>query len=117
MFREMIFHNETDSTPVSTFRSLNGFASALPVSRKRSRDSFSFNPSLINATNVDLNQHQFDQFGEFTFLNEDISLQMYQQQLEIDQLIFHHVSNIIDLFISILSGYIQWYVSFLKFNI
>lgn len=74
----------------------SGLTSSInPVSRKRSRDSSSFNPhfSIPNAPIVNLNQNQ-QQFGSFTFLNEDISSQIYQQQLEIDRLIVHHTEKV-----------------------
>ncbi|KAK1430887.1 hypothetical protein QVD17_13983 [Tagetes erecta] len=85
----------TDSIQTLPLKSINGFASGLSISRKRSRDSSSFNPSLISIPNVSLNyQHQNGQFGELTLLNDDISSQMYQQQLEIDRFVVHHTENV-----------------------
>nr|XP_043628895.1 probable BOI-related E3 ubiquitin-protein ligase 2 [Erigeron canadensis] len=61
----------------------SGLTSVIPVSRKL--PSSSLNQPIIN-----LNQHLL---GSFMFLNQDISSQMYQQQLEIDQFITHHTEN------------------------
>lgn len=66
-----------DSIPSPAF---SGLTSNVPISRKRSRDSCFVNP----------NQQQFDTFA---LLNDDISSQMYQQQLEMDRFIAHHVRN------------------------
>ncbi|KAI3804703.1 hypothetical protein L1987_26446 [Smallanthus sonchifolius] len=89
----MYVSGRTDSFPVPDFKPVSGLTSTLPISRKRLRDSSSFNPqfSVLNTPNVNLNNGHW--FGEFTFLGEDVSLQIYQQQLEIDRLIAHHVRN------------------------
>ncbi|KAD4178690.1 hypothetical protein R6Q59_022346 [Mikania micrantha] len=79
----------TDSFLAPDFKSVSGLASGVPSSRKRSRDSSSIRPSFYvpNAPNVDPNGLHF---GEYTFLGEDFSMQIHQQQLEIDRLIAHH---------------------------
>lgn len=55
----------------------------VPLSRKRSRDN---NVNSIN------NYHHPSGCGSFSFLGEDISLQIQQQQLDIDHLISQRVS-------------------------
>lgn len=72
---------------MNDFKAESRLTSSIPISRKRLRDSSSFNPDL-STTN-----------GAFAFLSNDISSQMYQQQLEIDRFIDHHVSNNILYFI------------------
>ncbi|XP_076903136.1 putative BOI-related E3 ubiquitin-protein ligase 3 [Bidens hawaiensis] len=59
----------------------------LPVSRKRSRVSYSMSP-LSDAQNV--NRDLTDHCASFMFLGEDISSQIRQQQFEIDQLVARH---------------------------
>ncbi|XP_076928061.1 putative BOI-related E3 ubiquitin-protein ligase 3 [Bidens hawaiensis] len=59
----------------------------LPVSRKRSRDSCPFDdPSDLSFPNNNNNN------GIFTFLDQDISMQIYQQ-LEIDRFISQHMEK------------------------
>lgn len=58
-------------------------ANHLPVSRKRSRDPM--NPMMACQT------QNGNRCGSFTFLGEDVSLQMFQHQSEIDRLIAQHV--------------------------
>ncbi|KAI3810114.1 hypothetical protein L1987_19723 [Smallanthus sonchifolius] len=68
---------------------------SLPISRKRSREFCSFDPSVLSFPNgqfVDqneLNNHN----GIFTFLGNDISMQICQQQLEIDRFVAQHTEN------------------------
>lgn len=63
----------------------------LPVSRKRSRD-FSSMCTSSDALNVNRNHnHPVKHFAAFTFLGEDISSQIQQQQFEIDQFITRQV--------------------------
>lgn len=61
----------------------------IPVSRKRSREAInsplSLSPSAVQ------NQSVNNRCGSFTFLGEDISFQIQQQQLEIDRFIAQHV--------------------------
>lgn len=61
-----------DPAPV---KAESGLTYNLPISRKRARDE-SFMMSFP---------------GNFSFLGQDISLQMHQQQLEIDRFISQHV--------------------------
>lgn len=70
----------SDSAPVKTvtMKSDSGRTYAVPISRKRSRDEI----NLQNANN---------RFGSFTFLGEDISFQIQQQQSEFDRFIAQHV--------------------------
>ncbi|KAI4333336.1 hypothetical protein L6164_018164 [Bauhinia variegata] len=60
----------------------------VPVPRKRSRDSI--NPYLCYPTTT----HSHKNCGSFSFLGEDISLQIQQQQLDIDRLIAHHMEKV-----------------------
>ncbi|KAK9077652.1 hypothetical protein SSX86_005989 [Deinandra increscens subsp. villosa] len=89
---EVYGSGRTDSFLAPDFKAESGLASGASFSRKRLRDSSSFYPSLPNAPIV--NVHDVGQvFGEFAFLGEDVSSQIYQQQLEIDCLIAHHIEN------------------------
>ncbi|KAJ0593672.1 putative E3 ubiquitin-protein ligase BOI [Helianthus annuus] len=63
----------------------------LPVSRKRSRDS-SYMCSFSDAQ--DVNRRLVDQSDRFTFLGHDISSQIRQQQLEIDQFVDRHAEKL-----------------------
>lgn len=78
--------------PVPDFKAESRVTSSFPFSRKRLRDSSSFNPLLCipDAPIVNPNQQQFH---VFEFLGEDFSSQIYQQQLEIDSFIDRHVRN------------------------
>ncbi|XP_076909891.1 putative BOI-related E3 ubiquitin-protein ligase 3 [Bidens hawaiensis] len=64
---------------------------SLPVSRKRSRLSYSMSP-LSDAQNV--NRNLMDHCPSFTFLGEDISSQIRQQEIEIDQLVARHAEKL-----------------------
>ncbi|KAI3755971.1 hypothetical protein L1987_55782 [Smallanthus sonchifolius] len=90
----MYSSGRTDMFPAPDFNPVIGLTSTLPISRKRLRDSSSFNLpfSVPNAPNVNLNNG--DQFRELTFLGGDVSSQIYQQQLEIDRLIAHHTEKV-----------------------
>ncbi|XP_071698627.1 probable BOI-related E3 ubiquitin-protein ligase 3 [Rutidosis leptorrhynchoides] len=70
----------------------SGLTCSLPISRKRSRDSSDYNTliSLVDSQS----QNQLKQSRNYTFLGEDISLQIQQQQLEIDQYIAHHTEKL-----------------------
>ncbi|KAI3703735.1 hypothetical protein L1987_73929 [Smallanthus sonchifolius] len=86
-----------DPFPAPAFKAESGLTSNLPISRKRLRDSSSFNQpfSLPNAPIANLNQQQFGAYAHaFEFLTDGISLQMYQQQLEIDRFISHHTEKV-----------------------
>lgn len=79
----------TDSFPTPAFKADSGLTSSLP--RKRPRHDAhvsSFTPpfSLPNAPIVNQNEH-----GTFAFFGEDIASHIYQQQLEIDRFVSHHV--------------------------
>lgn len=87
----------TDSIPAPkpAMKADSGLTYAFPVSRKRSRDStnplVSFpNGQILNHSNTS-NNHSSNCGGFFTFLGEDISLQIQQQQLEIDRFLTQHV--------------------------
>lgn len=74
----------------------SGLTYAFPVSRKRSRDStnplISFpNAQILSHTN---NNHATNCGGFFTFLGEDISSQIHQQQLEIDRFVTQHTETV-----------------------
>lgn len=97
--REMIyqgnggrFDNRLDQTAFGSISKMDlkaesGLTSNHPLSRKRSLDVSSFNPPLISIPDAPIN------VDEFAFLREDISSQMYQQQLEIDRFIAHHTEK------------------------
>ncbi|KAJ9562567.1 hypothetical protein OSB04_007727 [Centaurea solstitialis] len=75
--------------------------SGLPISRKRSRETSSFDhPSFpnSNAQFVEQNQvnndHNNDQRVAFTFLGQDVSMQIYHQQVEIDRFIANHTEKV-----------------------
>ncbi|KAL4554589.1 hypothetical protein LXL04_037183 [Taraxacum kok-saghyz] len=79
---------DTVHAPVTAtgLKAESGLTYSLPIARKRSRDSSSFDPSVLNYPNAQfVNQNQIN--GSFTFLGQDISMQIYQQQLEIDRFI------------------------------
>ncbi|KAM0029392.1 putative transcription factor interactor and regulator Znf-B family [Helianthus debilis subsp. tardiflorus] len=64
----------------------------LPVSRKRSRDS-SYNMCSFSDAQ-DVSRRLLDQCDSFTFLGQDISSQIRQQQLEIDQFVDLHAEKL-----------------------
>ncbi|GFP97878.1 probable boi-related E3 ubiquitin-protein ligase 3 [Phtheirospermum japonicum] len=59
-----------------------------PVSRKRSREAIN---SLLTVNN---NNNHNNRCGSFTFLGEDVSFQIQQQQLEVDRLIAQHTEKV-----------------------
>nr|XP_043628201.1 probable BOI-related E3 ubiquitin-protein ligase 2 [Erigeron canadensis] len=69
--------------------------STLPVSRKRSRDSDSYS-SMYPFSNGPIagNRNLNNCRSHFTFLGEDISSQIQQQQLEIDQFVAIHTEKV-----------------------
>ncbi|XP_042752235.1 probable BOI-related E3 ubiquitin-protein ligase 3 isoform X2 [Lactuca sativa] len=74
-----------DTIPATGLKADSGLTYSLPISRKRSRDSSSFDPTVLSFPNAQfVNQNQN---ATFTFLGHDISMQIYQQQLEIDRFI------------------------------
>ncbi|KAK2971992.1 hypothetical protein RJ640_005012 [Escallonia rubra] len=83
----------SDSVPAKTaMKSDSGLTYALPVSRKRPRDQSAINPFVSFPITAHQNPNHQNRTGPFTFLGEDISLQIQQQQLEIDRFIAQHVS-------------------------
>ncbi|XP_057486404.1 probable BOI-related E3 ubiquitin-protein ligase 3 [Actinidia eriantha] len=79
-------------TPANTgMKSDSGLTYALPVSRKRSRDSIH---PLISFPNGQIQNQNSNRCGPFTFLGEDISLQVQQQQLEVHRLIAQHTEKL-----------------------
>lgn len=82
----------TDSIPAKTapMKSESGLSYA--VSRKRSSDAM--NPLLSSFPGVVQNQNANYRCGSFTFLGEDISFQIQQQQLEIDRFIAQQTEKV-----------------------
>ncbi|XP_059666662.1 probable BOI-related E3 ubiquitin-protein ligase 3 [Cornus florida] len=78
----------TESVPakVTATKAESGLTYNLPISRKRPRDSI--NPYQ------NLNQNYNNRSGSYTFLGEDISLQIQLQQLEIDRFIAQHTEKV-----------------------
>lgn len=75
----------------------SGLTYSIPISRKRSRDSSStFDASEFLCQNGQfVNGNEFDSQKEmFTFLGQDMSMQIYQQQLEIDRFIANHTEKV-----------------------
>nr|XP_043620748.1 probable BOI-related E3 ubiquitin-protein ligase 2 [Erigeron canadensis] len=82
---------------LNPLKSESGLTCSLPVSRKRPRDN---NSTTTNNNNVDhhhmnhlfslVNSRNMNVHNNYSFLGEDISLQLQQQQLEIDQFVAHH---------------------------
>ncbi|KAL0310869.1 UNVERIFIED_CONTAM: putative BOI-related E3 ubiquitin-protein ligase 3 [Sesamum angustifolium] len=64
----------------------------IPPSRKRSREAINF-PLSSSPTAVQ-NQCVNNRCGSFTFLGEDITFQIQQQQLEIDRFIAQHTEKV-----------------------
>ncbi|KAL8205669.1 hypothetical protein R6Q57_009220 [Mikania cordata] len=86
------FTDSTNAFPANTapIKAESGLTCSLPVSRKRARDCSDFNTlnSFVNS------QNQIQRCGTYSFLGEDISMQIQQQQLEIDQFIAHHTDKL-----------------------
>lgn len=76
--------------PKNAMKSDSGLTYGFPPSRKRSREEA--NP-LISCPPF---QNASNRCGSFSFLGEDISLQIQQQQLEVDRFIAQHVSELFD---------------------
>ncbi|PWA74197.1 Zinc finger, RING-type [Artemisia annua] len=77
----------------------SGLTYSIPISRKRSRESSSFDASEFlcqnnNAQFVNGNEFDSQNKGIFTFLGQDMSMQIYQQQLEIDRFIANHTEKV-----------------------
>ncbi|XP_028799558.1 probable BOI-related E3 ubiquitin-protein ligase 2 [Neltuma alba] len=80
-----------DSVPQkNTMKSESGLTTYnVPVPRKRSRDSINY-PLLSYPVSTQTHKN----CGFFSFLGEDISLQIHQQQLDIDRLISQHMEKV-----------------------
>lgn len=79
------------TTTTTAMKSDSGLTYNFPtLSRKRSRDSSSIDPFLSPYQTATKNCG-----ASFSFLGEDISLQIQQHQFDIDHLISHHVCIII----------------------
>ncbi|KAI3510118.1 hypothetical protein L1887_25648 [Cichorium endivia] len=85
-----------DTLPATALKADSGLTYSLPISRKRSRDSTTFDPTVLSFPSAQfVNQNQLNnQNGTFTFLGQDISMQIYQQQLEIDRFIAHQTEKV-----------------------
>ncbi|KAI3466335.1 hypothetical protein Pfo_022998 [Paulownia fortunei] len=83
----------TGTLPVKTaaMKSESGLT-YVPVSRKRSREAD--NSLLSSIPSVVQNQSVNNHCGTFTFLGEDISFQIQQQQLEIDRFMAQHTEKV-----------------------
>lgn len=75
-----------DCVPV---KSESGLTYNLPVQRKRSRDSLT---PFLSYKNTNAMPHKNP--TSFSFLGEDMSLQIQQQQLEVDRLISQHMAKV-----------------------
>ncbi|XP_010242079.1 PREDICTED: probable BOI-related E3 ubiquitin-protein ligase 3 [Nelumbo nucifera] len=85
------FYNSviSDSVPATTtMKADSGLTYNLPVSRKRSRDSTTNSFIAMPESQKD------SRTSPLSFLGEDISLQIQQQQLEIDRLIDQHTEKV-----------------------
>ncbi|KAG5546841.1 hypothetical protein RHGRI_018870 [Rhododendron griersonianum] len=80
------------NTNNSAMKSDSGLSYPIPsVSRKRTRDSI--NP-LLSFPNGQIYNQSNNRCSSFTFLGEDVSLQIHQQQLEIDRFIAQHTVKV-----------------------
>ncbi|KZV56311.1 hypothetical protein F511_00308 [Dorcoceras hygrometricum] len=82
----------TIAPKAEAMKSDSGITCAMPVSRKRSRDPVS--PLLSTFTNVLPSQSANHRCGSLTFLGEDISSHIQQQQMEIDHIISQHTEKV-----------------------
>lgn len=90
------FNDSINAFPANTgnLKSDSGLTCSLPVSRKRARDCSDINNTLLSFVNSQNTNQNQNQIGSYTFLGEDISLQIQQQQLEIDQFVAHHTEKV-----------------------
>ncbi|KAL9159871.1 hypothetical protein ABFS82_08G162800 [Erythranthe guttata] len=72
----------------AAMKSESGVTYNVPVSRKRSRETINSLPGGVQ------NQSVGNRCGSFTFLGEDISFQIQQQQFEIDRFICQHTEKV-----------------------
>ncbi|KAK4491833.1 hypothetical protein RD792_002610 [Penstemon davidsonii] len=87
---------ETSPTKTAAMKSDSGLTYAVPISRKRSREVIN-NPLLLSSFPcvVQNNEYATNRSGSsFTFLGEDISYQIQQQQMEIDRFIAQHTEKV-----------------------
>jgi hypothetical protein len=81
-----------DSVPAKTpMKSDSGLTYPVLLSRKRPREAAINNHPLLSFPPNVQNRQSKNRCGSFTFIGEDISLQIQQQQLEIDRFITEHV--------------------------
>lgn len=73
--------------PKGAMKSDSGLTYNIPISRKRSRDAI--NPFFSNP-----NPQPHKNCGFFSFLGEDISFQIQQQQFDIDRLVSQHMEKV-----------------------
>lgn len=78
------FSNSTIADPIA-MASESGLTCNLPAPRKRARE---FSIQTLPISNIEKNGTPFHLFS---FLGEDVSFQIQQQQLEIDRFISQHV--------------------------
>ncbi|KAK1440127.1 hypothetical protein QVD17_05952 [Tagetes erecta] len=91
------FTDSISGFPANTapLKAESGLTCSLPVSRKRTRDCSDVNTFVSNHNmNMNMNMNQIQRSGTYTFLGEDISMQIQQQQLEIDQFIAHQTDKL-----------------------
>ncbi|KAJ8898635.1 hypothetical protein K2173_004619 [Erythroxylum novogranatense] len=78
----------TESVPHKTsIKSESGLTYSVPAQRKRSRDNF--NPPLAYPT-----PQSTKTCAPFSFLGEDLSLEIQQHQLDVDHLIYQHMEKV-----------------------
>ncbi|GJS71951.1 probable BOI-related E3 ubiquitin-protein ligase 3 [Tanacetum coccineum] len=94
--REMVDQGNTNVYEYGMNQMDSGLTYSLPISRKRSRDSMSFDASDFLCQNGQfVNGDEYNSQKEmFTFLGQDMSMQIYQQQLEIDRFIANHTEKV-----------------------
>jgi E3 ubiquitin-protein ligase BOI-like protein len=84
-----------DNFPVkSAVKADSGLTYNLPVSRKRPRESSMINPLISLPIGQFQNSYNNNRCSPFTFLGEDISLQIQQQQMEMDCFVAQHTEKV-----------------------
>lgn len=112
-YNSLIVDSVPNKTTTAAIKSDSGLTYNLPVvSRKRSRDSINYHP-LPSYKNTNPNSAA----AAFSFLGEDISLQIQQQQLDLDNLIAQHVSTYNPVDPSIVSFFNFFVASFLMIGV
>nr|GEW88422.1 hypothetical protein [Tanacetum cinerariifolium] len=94
--REMVDQGNTNVYEYGMNQMDSGLTYSHPISRKKSRDSTSFDASDFLCQNGQfVNGDEYNSQKEmFTFLGQDMSMQIYQQQLEIDRFIANHTEKV-----------------------